>query len=665
MVHGDQLIDPYDWLRQRDAPQVNAYLEAENAFTDGSMRHTEALQEKLFNELVGRVRETDATVPAQLDDYFYYSRTVQGLQYPIHCRRQGSLESPEEVLLDLNTLGAAGGFLALGAFVVSPDHRLLAYSLNEDGSESFTLRVIDLARRELLGGAIADTAPSVVWANDNETLFYVVRDAARRPYRVFRHRLGQPRAADTLVFQEDDERFFVSLFKTRSRCFLGIRSESTVTTELRVVEADEPAREFRRLAERRQGVELDLDHHGDAFYVSTNADALNFKLMQVPVDDFAAEHWQEMLPHEPESRLETVDCFRHHLVVQRRRDGLRRLEVLDFRTGEHHDVSFDEPAYAVGLEDNLGFETSVVRFAYSSLVTPRSIIDYDMDSRRQEVRKRTEVLGGYDSERYVSERIHARAADGTRIPMSLVYAKGVPRDGSSPALLNAYGAYGACNEARFVSHRLSLLERGFVFAIAHVRGGGELGRGWYEDGKLLRKKNTFSDFVAAAEHLVSEGYTSSQRLAIRGGSAGGLLIGAVLNQRPELFAAAVADVPFVDTLNTMLDPTVPLTVTEFEEWGDPRRRDDYQYIRSYSPYDNLTPATFPDLLVTAGLNDPRVQYWEPAKWIARLRALKKGQQRLLLKVDMGSGHGGASGRYDAMRQEAFKLAFLLDSLDCP
>ncbi|MEM7350032.1 MAG: S9 family peptidase [Acidobacteriota bacterium] len=664
-IHGETLIDPYRWLQQRDAPAVVAHLEAENAFTAASMGHTEALRERLFGEIVGRMRETDSSVPVRIDDYWYYTRTEAGKQYPIRCRKHGSLESAEEILLDINPLAGDGGFLDLGAFSVSPDHRRLAYSLNEDGSESFTLRVIDLEQRKMVGEAIPDTSPSVVWANDNATLFYVVRDDAYRPYQVFRHRVGQPQSTDELVFQEDDERFFVSVFKTRSQRFLGIRSESTVTTELQVMAADDPAAEPRRLLERQQGVELDLDHHGEDFYVLTSEQALNFKLMRVPIDDFAVEAWQEVLPHREQVVLEEVHCFQHHLVIQLRREGLRRLLVRDLRSAAQHEVSFDEPAYSVSVGDNPEYATEVLRLAYTSLVTPQSIVDYDMETRQRELRKRTEVLGGYDSERFVAERIEARATDGTLIPVSLVYARNLPRDGSNPTLLSAYGAYGACNEPRFVASRLSLLERGFVVAIAHVRGGGELGRGWYEAGKLLSKQNTFSDFIAVAEHLVAEGYTEPSRLAIRGGSAGGLLIGAVLNQRPDLFAAALADVPFVDTLNTMLDPTVPLTVTEFEEWGDPRERPFYDVIRAYSPYDNLTTQPFPHLLVTAGLNDPRVQYWEPAKWVARLRDLKKGRQRLLLKVEMGSGHGGASGRYDALRQEAFKLAFFLDSLDSP
>lgn len=665
VIHGETLVDPYDWLRERGSPEVQAYLEGENAFTDASMRSTEELQETLYRELVGRIQETDSSVPVPIDDYFYYRRTVEGLQYPIHCRRRGSLEAPEEVIFDLNVLGADRSFLALGALSVSPDHRWLAYSLNEDGSESFTLRVLDLERSNLLEETIEKTSPSVVWANDSRTLFYVVRDAARRPYQVYRHVLGAAPEADELLYHETDERFFVSVFKTRSRRYLGIFSGSAITSEIHVLDADRPAEGFDLLIERRHGVELDLDHHGDGFYVLTNQAAINFKLARLEIARPEPEHWVEVLPHSEEIQLESIDCFRDHLVVHLRRDGLRRLLVIDLATDERHEIELDEPAYTVAALDNRTFDTHRLRFAYSSLVTPRSIIDYDVKTRTRELKKQTEVLGGYDRRRYRCERIEARAADGVAVPISLVYSKELTLDGSHPALLGGYGAYGTSVEPRFAAFRLSLLERGFVVALAHVRGGGELGRRWYEDGKLLHKKNTFGDFIAAAEHLVARGYTSPRRLVIRGGSAGGLLIGAVINQRPDLFHAAIADVPFVDALNTMLDPTVPLTVTELEEWGDPSDPDVFHYIREYSPYDNVVAARYPHLLVTAGLNDPRVQYWEPAKWVAKLRALSRGHRRLLLRMFMDSGHGGASGRYDALRQEAFRLAFLLSSLESP
>ncbi|MCP3962863.1 MAG: S9 family peptidase [bacterium] len=661
-IHGETLVDPYHWLRERDDPEVQAYLEAENAYTASEMRRTEALQQELYRELVGRMREDDVTVPIRVDEYLYYSRTEKGQQYPIRCRKHGSSSAVEEVLLDLNALSTGKDYLALGAFAVSPDHRLLAYSLNDDGSESFTLRVLDLERREHIGEAIESTSPSVAWAADSQTFFYVVRDSTRRPYKAYRQVAGRPAAEGELVFHEPDERFFVSLFKTRSREFLGLSVESNSTTEIHVLDAERPAGGFRLLIERRQGVELQIDHHGDSFYVLTNLDAVNFKLMRMPVEGGDPRHWREILGHRDDVQLVTVDCFSGQLAVQVRSRGLRNVWILDLETEERHEIAFDESVYTVAIGDNPELETGNLRLVYSSPVTPRSVIRYDMATRRSELLKRTEVLGGYDSARFVARRIHARAADGTRVPISLLHAREIELDGSHPCLLTAYGSYGFSNEPRFVPSRVSLLERGFVIAIAHVRGGGELGRPWYEDGKLLRKKNTFADFIAAAERLVEAGYTSSARLAIRGGSAGGLLIGAVLNQRPELFAAAIADVPFVDLMNTMLDPTIPLTVIEFEEWGDPRDPEYFHYMRDYSPYDNVSASRYPHLLINAGLNDPRVQYWEPAKWAARLRALKKGQGRLLLRVRMGSGHSGASGRYDSLREEAFRQAFLLECL---
>lgn len=659
-IHGHKLVDPYHWMRDRDVPEVRAHLEAENAYAEGVMRSAEPLHQELYRHLVERLQETDESVPVRRDDYWYYSRTVEGLQYTIRCRKHGSLDAPEEVLLDLNSLGES--FLALGAFAVSPDHRLLAYSLNADGSESFTLRVLDLEKREQVGEAIENTSPSFAWANDSRTFFYTVRDATRRPYRAYRHVLGRPAAESELVFEESDERFFVSLFKTRSRRFVGLCVESNITTEIHVLDADEPEADFRTLISRRQGVEIDVDHHGDAFYVLTNREAVNFKLMKVPQDIPAERNWQEVVAHRQDVQLEAIDCFRGHLVIRLRRDGLRQLRIIDLTTGDQHEVAFDESTYTVFGEDNPEFDSPVLRFSYSSPVTPRSIFDYDMTTRERVLKKRTRVLGGFNSEQYVCEWIEAQADDGKGVPISLVYARGLERDGSAPAILTAYGAYGSCNEPRFVASRLNLLERGFVFAIAHVRGGGELGRTWYEDGKLLKKRNTFSDFIAVAEHLIAEGYTSSERLAIRGGSAGGMLIGAVLNQRPELFGAAVADVPFVDVLNTMLDHSMPLTVTELEEWGDPRDPEYFEYMRGYSPYDNVAEVGYPHLLITAGLNDSRVQYWEPAKWTARLRRRATGDKRLLFKTDLESGHSGASGRYDALRQEAFRQAFILDSL---
>lgn len=661
VVHGLTLSDPYAWMQQRDDPEVHDYLKAENAFTEQSMGHTEACQEKLYREILSRTQETDLAVPVRRDDMFYYFRTAEGLQYPIYCRRKGSLEAPEEILFDLNTFGDGRDFLSLGILEVSPDHRLLAYSLDDDGSERYRLEVLDLESRELVDEPIAGTTPSFIWANDSHTFFYAIPDESQRPCQVFRHVIGQT-AADPLVFREDDEQFYLSLFKTRSRQFLGIHLASHTTSEIHVLEAETPMADFRQLIGRRTGVELQLDHHEDFFYLLTNEEAANFRLLRLPVSAPDRKNWQEVIPHHSDVCLDGIDCFRDHLVIQLRQQGLSQIRIRDLRTGEEHEIAFDELVYSVAAQDNLEFDTQILRFVYSSLITPNSVYDYDMVSRRRTLLRRAEVLGGYEPERYTSERLFARAADGALVPISLVYRQDRGVEGPRPTLLYGYGAYGRPTEPRFSSIRLSLLDRGFVCAIAHVRGGGELGRCWYESGKLLDKQNSFSDFIAVAEHLLSEGYTSSDRLVIQGGSAGGLLVGTALNQRPELFAAAVADAPFVDILNTMLDPSLPLTTLEFDEWGDPRDRRIFDAIRAYSPYDNVSPVEYPCLLVTARFQDPRVQYWEPAKWIARLRALGTGRNRILLKVDMGGGHSGPSGRYNVLREGAFVFAFIFDCL---
>jgi oligopeptidase B len=659
-IHGESRIDEYHWLRDRDDPEVIAHLEAENRYAEAVMRPTEGLQEQLYQELRGRIKEADLSVPSRWDRWLYYSRTEAGAQYPIYCRRRDEEGAAEEVLLDLNQLAAGHAYFRMGAFEVSPDHRLLAYSVDTSGAESFTVFIKDLATGALLPETIEKTSPTAAWANDSRTVFYIVLDDARRPSRLFRHRVDTNPVEDVLVHFEPDESFFLDISRTRSRRYLVLDLTSHSTSEVRYASADHPEEPFRVVEPRRHGIEYGLTHRGDRFYIVTNDGAENFRLVAAPVESPGRAAWSDVLPYRPEVKLDSVDGFLNHLVVWEREAGLRRLRVLDLTSGGEHLVPFPEPVYTVRPHENLEFDTTTFRFSYTSLVTPSSVVDYDMVERTWTVRKQTEVLGGFDAPRYRSERLFATAPDGTRVPVSVVYRLPLEHDGGRPLLLQGYGAYGYSFDPAFSSNTLSLLDRGFVVAIAHVRGGEEMGRAWYEGGKLLNKRNTFTDFIAAAEHLVAEGYTSSDRLAINGGSAGGLLMGAVTNLRPDLFKVVLAEVPFVDVVNTMLDATLPLTVIEYDEWGNPHDPTYYEYIRGYSPYDNVSSRDYPHILVTAGLHDPRVAYWEPAKWTARLRARKTDRNRLILRTNMGAGHAGASGRYDYLREVAFKYAFLLD-----
>ncbi len=661
-IHGESRIDEYHWLRNREDPEVIAYLEAENRYTREIMRHTEELQEQLYQEMRARIKETDLTVPERIDDWLYYDRTEAGGQYPIYCRRRDREGAQEEVLLDQNVLAAGHAYFRMGAFEVSPDHRLLAYSVDTSGAEQFSLFIKDLESGALLAEIIENTSPAVAWANDSRTLFHILLDPSRRPCRLRRHRAGENPVGDAEVYFEADESFFLDIGRSRSRRWLLLDITSHSTSEVRVLDADALEGAFRVIEPRRSGVEYSLTHHGDRFYIVTNDEAPNFRLVSAPVDSPGRDHWTPVLPYRSEVKLDSADAFRGHLVVWERHEGLRRIRILDLATGAEHLVPFPEPVYTVRPHDNPEFDSTKLRFGFTSMVTPAMVVEYDMVAHTWTVLKQTEVLGGFDRSRYGSERLYATAADGTRVPVSLAYRLPLEREGSRPLLLNGYGAYGACYDPGFSSNLLSLLDRGFVVAIAHVRGGEELGRAWYEGGKLLNKRNSFTDFIAAAEHLVAEGYTSAHRLAIGGASAGGLLMGAATNLRPDLFQAVLAEVPFVDVVNTMLDATLPLTVIEYDEWGNPNDQEFYQYIRSYSPYDNVQARDYPHILVTAGLNDPRVAYWEPAKWTARLRSRKTDGNRLVLKVNMGAGHGGASGRYDVLREVAFKYAFLVDAL---
>jgi len=662
-LFGDVRVDDYYWLRGRTDPRVLAYLEAENAYTEAVMRPAKKLQQRLFEEFKERLVEADTSAPEKMDEYWYYHRFEEGMGYPVYCRRQDRPDAGEEILLDPNMLAGDHPYYDVWAIKPSPGHQLLAYSVDTTGAEIYTIYVKDLASGRLLDETIEGTAGDVEWAGGGETFYYSTMDETLRPYRLYRHRLGTAQEADRLLLEEPDERYYLGLSKSRSGHYIQIDLESKETTEIHVLDAHRSDAEPRVVWPRRQGVEYQVAHWGDWFYVLTNEEAENFRLLKVPADRPAAGSRQEAVAHRSDVTLEGMDVFQHHLVVYERSEGLRQIRVQDLRDDRVHRVEFPEPVYTFWPERNPEFETSLLRFSYTSLVTPRTIYDYHLDDRTWELKKYYQVGGGYDPSRYRTERVWATASDSVAIPISLVYAADLPPEVPHPLYLYGYGAYGSSLEPRFSMYRLSLLERGFIYARAHVRGGGEMGRRWYLDGKMLSKMNTFTDFIACAEELIDRGYTSPDRLVITGASAGGLLIGAVLNMRPELFATAVAEVPFVDVINTMLDPTIPLTVTEYEEWGNPAEENFYHYMRQYSPYDNVRPLDYPPLLITAGLNDPRVRYWEPAKWTARLRAVKTGDAPLLLKTDMGSGHMGQTSRYDELREVAFEYAFILSVLE--
>ena len=666
VTHGDVRVDNYAWLREKDSPDVLAYLEAENAYTDDVSAPTEALQETLYQEMKGRIQETDLSVPYKYGDYFYYSRTEEGRQYPIRCRKRGSLEAEEQVTLDLNALAEGHSYLGLGAYAVSDDGNLLAYSTDVTGFRQYTLQVKDLRTGELLPDQVEKTI-SVVWAADHKTLFYTVEDEAKRPHRLYRHALGQ--TEDALLYEEADELFRIYAQRSRSQAFLFLTAASSKTTEVRYLPSDKPEEDWRLIRLRETDHRYYLDHHGDRFYVRTDkdkevGDAKNFRIVSAPLD--APTEWTEFLPHDPAVTRADMDFFASHAVISEREGGLEQLRVIALAaeggSGDVHLVSFPEPAYSVHLDMNPEFDTPFVRYQYQSLITPASVYDYDMNTQAATLLKRTPVLGGYDPEQYVSVRLHAPASDGTLVPISLVSRKGVPGNGTAPLLLQGYGSYGLSYPVTFSSGRVSLLDRGVTVAIAHIRGGGELGEDWREAGKRHHKRNTFTDFIACAEHLITEGYTSPIRLAIQGGSAGGLLMGAVVNIRPDLFRAVLSQVPFVDVLNTMLDATLPLTVGEYLEWGNPNVPADYAYMKTYCPYTNLAACAYPAMLVRTSLNDSQVMYWEAAKYVAKLRALKTDSHVLLLKTNMGAGHGGSSGRYDALRETAFDYAFLLTQL---
>ncbi|HUS09270.1 MAG TPA: S9 family peptidase [Pyrinomonadaceae bacterium] len=656
-IHDYTMTDNYFWLREKSNPEVIKHLEAENAYTETVMKPTASLQDKLYKEMVGHIKETDVTVPYRWGNYFYYSRTEQGKQYPINCRKKGSLDAKEEIVLDQNEMAKGLKFFSVGAFVPSDDGNLLAYSTDTTGYRQYKLQIKDLRSGQTLPEAF-ERVGNVVWATDNQTIFFTTEDAVtKRSDKFFRYGLGSNRP--DLIFEERDELFDLRAERSRDKAVILLGSESKTSTEWRYQPAAYPLTELKMISAREANHEYDVDHRGDLFYIRTNKGAKNFRVVTAPESDPGQANWKELIAHRPSIKIEEIDLFAEHLVLSEWEKGLQKLEFLNFKNKNLQRVSFPEPVYAASLAQNREFATPVIRYNYQSLVTPTSVFDYDMNTGKATLLKETEIPGGFNKSNYKSERLFAVATDGTKIPLSVVYRNSTKLDGSAPLLLYGYGSYGISIAPTFNSNRLSLLDRGVIYVIAHIRGGGELGEEWREAGRMMKKINTFTDFINSAEYLVKNKYTSSDRLVIQGGSAGGLLMGAVSNMRPDLFKAVVSQVPFVDVLNTMLDATLPLTTSEYIEWGNPNEKASYDYMKQYSPYDNIGAKNYPSMLVKVSLNDSQVPYWEGAKLVARLRDLKTDKNPLLLKVNMGAGHGGSSGRYDYLHEIAFDYAYML------
>ncbi len=658
-LHSITWTDDYAWFTEKENPELLAHLEAENAHTAAAMASTAQQQKDIYDEILSRIEQTDLSVPVKHGPYLYYTRTEEGKQYPIYCRKHHTLEAAEEIFLDSNELAAGQDYFRIGVLETSPDHSLLAYSTDLEGDEDYTLRIKDLAAGILYPDRIECTYDSLAWAADNRTFYYNVLDAARRPYRIFRHTLGQEATVDELILEENDERFRVDIYKTRSSDYLILETGSSTTTELRICKADAPERSFEIFRPRQQDIEYSITHQGDWFYIRINDRGRNFRLIRTPVDNWAESAWEEVLPHRADHYLEHVTALKGYLIVTERVAGLRRFRYRKAGEEQWHSLEFGEAAYAVGLSGNRDFEDDTLRYVYQSPVTPPSVFDFHFETGEHELKKRTPVPGDFQPERYTVERTHAVSHDGVEVPVVLIHRQDLDRTRPHPLLLYGYGAYGANSDATFSTSRLSLLDRGVVYAIAQVRGGAEMGQPWHDEGRMKKKRNSFLDFIACAEMLKDRGWTTTPQLIIEGGSAGGLLVGGAITMRPELFGAVLAHVPFVDVLHTMLDASLPLTVGEYEEWGNPADPEHFFVMREYSPYDNTREAEYPPMLVTAGLNDPRVSYWEPAKWVARLREKNLKHSEILLKVNMGAGHFGASGRYDRIQEIAFEYAWLL------
>ncbi|MCH2199605.1 MAG: S9 family peptidase [Flavobacteriales bacterium] len=671
-IHGDTRVDNYFWMRlsddqkKADTPDAQTqdvldYLNAENAYKDTVLKDTEGLQQKLFDEIVGRIKQDDQSVPVKVDGYWYYTRYEEGQEYPYHCRKKESLEGEEEVMMNVNEMAEGYAYYAVGGRSVSPDNKLLAFGVDTVSRRQYTVHIKNLETGEIFDDIIPETTGGATWANDNKTLFYTKKDPVTlRSYRVYKHVIGTDASEDELVFEEADETFSCYVWKSKSKDYLMIGSYATLSSEVRFVDANNPNGEWQIIQPRERNLEYSVAHYGNDFYIVHNQDAKNFKLSKTSVNNTGKDNWETVIEHRDNVLLEGIEIFKNFLVVDERIEGLTNLRVMPWDGGDEHYLEFQDPAYTAYIAGNPEFDTEVLRYGYSSMTTPNSTYDYDMTSKERTLLKQQEVMDpNFSSDNYASERIMATAADGTKVPMSIVYRKGMQKDGSNPLLLYAYGSYGASMDPYFSSVRLSLLDRGFVYVIAHIRGGQEMGRQWYEDGKLLKKKNTFTDYVDCADHLIAEGYTSADHLYAMGGSAGGLLMGAVVNMRPELFNGVVAAVPFVDVISTMLDESIPLTTGEFDEWGNPKDEEYYHYIKSYSPYDQVEAKDYPNMLVTTGYWDSQVQYWEPAKWVAKLREVKTDDNTLLLHCNMDVGHGGASGRFERFKETAMEYAFFM------
>ena len=661
--HGNTRTDNYFWLNECDNPKVLEYLKAENNYTDEMLRHTEALQEKLYNEIISRIKQDDASVPYKDNGYYYYTRYEDGKEYPVYCRKKGSIDVPEEILLNVNEMAKGKKFLNVTGLSVSMDNKFLSYGIDLLGRRKYNIFIKNLETGKTYKDKISNTTGYAAWANDNKTLFYTRKDRSLRAYKILKHKLDDKPSNDKEIYHEKDESFSTTVYKAKSDKFLFIGSFSIVSSEYRILNADEPNSDFRIFQKRERDIEYYIDHYENIFYIKTNLKAKNFRLMKTPLDKTTKENWQEIIPNRKDVLLEEMEIFNDYLVLQEKKNGLNQLRIIGLNDKSDKYLDFGEAAYSTSIDRNPEFNTEKLRYSYSSLITPRSIIDYNMRTGEKIILKQDEVLGGYNKDDYVVERLYATADDKTKIPVSIVYKKGIRKDGTSPLLICGYGSYAISTEPVFSSTRLSLLNRGFIYAMAHIRGGQEMGRSWYEEGKLLKKKNTFTDFISCAEFLIKEKYTSKERLCIIGASAGGLLMGVVVNMRPDLFKAVVANVPFVDVITTMLDESIPLTTGEFDEWGNPKFKEYYDYMLSYSPYDNIAQQNYPAMIVITGLHDSQVQYWEPAKWVAKLREMKTGNNILLLKTNMQAGHGGASGRFEKFREIAVEYTFLLDQLN--